>query len=64
MKIAAWISAALGIIGMILGAVDFLFIHNLFGVKHPQNFFLVASCFLLLAIFCKLISNCCEKENK
>lgn len=54
MKIVALISAGIGVLFMIFGAVNFLFLHRLFHVTHPQNFFLVAGSFLLLAIFCKL----------
>jgi hypothetical protein len=65
MKIAAWISSAIAIIMIIFGGIDIVFANYLFGVKHPYNFFIVAITFLLLAIFCKMMSKCCcDKENK
>jgi hypothetical protein len=65
MKIAAWISAAIAVIMIILGAINFTLINPLFGVTHSYKFFYVATTFLLLAIFCRMmISDCCNKEKK
>jgi hypothetical protein len=65
MKIAAWISAAIAVLMIICGFVDYFFVNCLFGVFHPGNYFIVATTFLLLAIFCKMMEcKCCEKDKK
>jgi hypothetical protein len=64
MKIAAWIFAAIAVIMIFFGSIDFIFINHLFGAHHPDNFFIVAITFLLLAIFCKMMSCCCCDKEK
>jgi len=64
MKIAAWIFAAIAVVMIVFGGIDFIFENYLFGVHHPYNFFIVAMTFLLLAMFCLMMSkSCCNKEK-
>ncbi len=65
MKIAAWISAAIAALMIILGVINFSLINPLFGVTHSYKFFYVASTFFLSGIFFLLMEgNCCEKDTK
>lgn len=64
MKIAAWISAAIAALLIILGGIAFFFVPDMFGVRHPYNFFIVAITFLLAAIFCRMEHCCCHEKDK
>ena len=63
-RIIAWISGAIAVILMILGAVSLLLGNNLLGVRHEANFYVVANSFLLLAILCVLGRQGCLSEKK
>ncbi|MBI4645660.1 MAG: hypothetical protein HY738_03445 [Bacteroidia bacterium] len=47
MKIVPCLSATIAVLLMICGGIGFFIVHNFLGVRHPQNYFVVAACFLL-----------------
>lgn len=60
----AWISAAAGVVIIILGTIQLLAGSNIFGIRHEVNFFHAANSLFLFAImlFVCMIRNQLKKE--
>ncbi len=58
----SWICAAIAVILIVCGAIDFLGGGGVFGLKHSSTFFTVANTFLLFTIFFRWYNSGTEKK--
>lgn len=62
--IIAWISGILAVALMAIGSLALILGHNMIGVRHEANFFIMASSLLLLGILCLLAQQGCNSSKK